>query len=595
MATPGSQRSSNSVGDVVIKVVSGSMKGTEFPVKKPVITIGRSSEADFQVHDTLISRTHTRLSFENGNWYIEDLNSTNGTWMVGQKVNKKVLLPMKTSVRVGNTIFELYNLYAARDETQSFSIPFVSYRIQPETLTSTSGDRVATPPVQVDPMRSAREENKRLSAIYKFQNLIASIFNEHELCPKILSAISTIIHSDKSFLLVYNLNSGNFEATAARVGDSPMEPVDESSIRKVIVEFVKENREAVLSTDADKVAKVKLAGVPSLVENTMCVPLLGKQQLNGMIYLTMAHDKEQYTEDDLKLLTVIGHTAGMALENSRLIEFNLRNERLVATGTTAAHLSHYIKNILAGLDGSLSLLKMGIDEKDFGLANESLHILAKNHRRLGNLVLDLLNLTSEQKLNMKVQDIRPILEDAYELLCPQLKQDGITLTFTKETKELPLFGEVDAKGVHRVLLNLILNAEHAIQEKRETLDQKDIGNITVDASFTQDKESIVITVTDDGMGIKPETADKLFEMFVSTKGAGGTGLGLTVTKRIVEGHGGTIFATGEEGKGCIMTFTIPVSHTDVSTSTRSINRNIFKGVGQQPLPVDAASQPPAQQ
>jgi len=360
-----------------------------------------------------------------------------------------------------------------------------------------------------------------------------------------------------------------------------MDPLDAASVKKVIVEFVKENREAVLSTDADKVARVKIAGVPSLIETTMCVPMLGKQQLNGMIYLTMAHEKEQYTEDDLKLLTVIGHTAGMALENSRLIEFNLRNERLVATGTTAAHLSHYIKNILAGLDGSLNLLKMGIDEKDLNLANESLHILAKNHRRLGNLVLDLLNLTSEQKLNMKVQDLKPILQDAFELLCPQLKQDGITLNFTKEMMDLPLMAEVDAKGMHRVLLNLILNAEHAIQEKRETLDQKDMGNITVNATFTQDKESIVFTVSDDGMGIKPETADKLFEMFVTSKGAGGTGLGLTVTKRIVEGHGGTIFATGEEGKGCTMTFTIPVSHNDASTSTRSINRNVFKGANLQ--------------
>ncbi|HCE45949.1 MAG TPA: hypothetical protein DET40_20580 [Lentisphaeria bacterium] len=587
-ATP--QKISNMVGEVVVKIVSGAMKGTEFPVKSPVITIGRCSEADIQVHDTLISRTHTRLSFEGGNWYIEDLNSTNGTWMVGQKVSKKALLPLKTSVRVGNTIFELYNLYAARDETQSFSIPFVSYRIQPETLASTSGTK-PTMPVQIDPMRIAREENKRLSAIYKFQNLIASIFNEHELCPKILSAISTIIHSDKSFLLVYNLSSGKFEAVAGRGPDAPMDQIDSSSIRKVIVDFVKENREAVLSTETDK-AKLKVGVTAGMTENTMCVPMLGKQQLNGMIYLTMSHDKEQYTEDDLKLLTVIGHTAGMALENSRLIEFNLRNERLVATGTTAAHLSHYIKNILAGLDGSLSLLKMGIDEKDFGLANESLHILAKNHRRLGNLVLDLLNLTSEQKLNMKIQDIKPVIEDVNELLGPQLKQDGITLTFTKEVMELPLFAEVDAKGVHRVLLNLILNAEHAIQEKRETLDQKDIGNITVNASFTQDKESIVFTVTDDGIGIKSETADKIFDLFVSSKGAGGTGLGLTVSKRIIEGHGGTIFATGEEGKGCVMTFMIPVSHNDASTSTRAINRNIFKAANiSQPVP--AQNPPPA--
>ena len=577
MKNPASQKSSTEYTDVVIKVVGGSMKGTEFPVKGSVISIGRASEADFQVHDTLISRIHCRLTYDGGNWYVEDFNSTNGTWMVGQKVNKRVLLPLRTSVRIGNTIFELYDIYAARDETQSFSIPFVSYRIQPETLASSVGLEKRPAPVQVDPMRIAREENKRLSAIYKFQNLIAAIFNESELCPRILSAISTIINSDRSYLLVYNLATGAFEPVAARVKDVSMSPIDPSAIRKVIVDFVKENREAVLSSDAmAEKLRVKVAGVQAVADCTMCVPMLGKQQLNGMIYLNISGAKEPYTEDDLKLLTVIGHTAGMALENSRLIDFNLRNERLVATGTTAAHLSHYIKNILAGLDGSLNLLRMGIDEEDFGLANESLHILAKNHRRLGNLVLDLLNLTSEQKLNMKIQDIKPILEDVSELLSPQLKQDGITLTFTPNSMRLPLFAEVDSKGIHRVLLNLILNAEHAIQEKRETFEQKDMGNITVDASFTTDKESIVFTVTDDGMGMSPDKVDKIFDLFVSSKGAGGTGLGLTVSKRIIEGHGGTIFATSEEGKGCVMTFTIPVSHNEISTSTRAISRNIFK-------------------
>jgi signal transduction histidine kinase len=579
MLKPVSQKSAAEYGDVVVKVVSGSMKGTEFPVKGPIISIGRGSEADFQVHDTLISRVHCRLICDGDNWYVEDLNSTNGTWMVGQKVNNRVLLPLRTSVRIGNTIFELYNLYAARDETQSFSIPFVSYRIQPETLASSVGLENRPAPVQADPMRIAREENKRLSAIYKFQNLIAAIFNEAELCPRILSAIGTIMNSDRSYLLVYNLTTGAFEPVAARAKDAPMSPIDSSAIRKVIVDFVKENREAVLSSDsmAERL-RVKVAGAPAVSDCTMCVPLLGKQQLNGMIYLNISGAKEPYTEDDLKLLTVIGHTAGMALENSRLIDFNLKNERLVATGTTAAHLSHYIKNILAGLDGSLNLLRMGIDEKDFGLANESLHILAKNHRRLGNLVLDLLNLTSEQKLNLKIQDIKPILDDVNELLSPQLKQDGITLAFTQSSMQLPLFAEIDAKGIHRVLLNLILNAEHAVQEKRETLDQKDMGNITVDVSFTQDRESIVFTVTDDGMGLKPESIDKIFDLFVSSKGAGGTGLGLTVTKRIIEGHGGTIFATSEEGKGCIMTFTIPVSRNETSTSTRAISRNIFKAV-----------------
>ena len=473
------RKAPESFTDTTIKIVSGSMRGTELPIKKEVLTLGRSSEADIQIHDTLISRIHCRLEWENGQWYLLDLGSTNGTWMVGRKVDKKVPLPLKTSIRIGNTIFELIDIYAA--DTQSFSRPFIAYSIEPETLatsTTPSGEGVT----EGASIKLLKEENQRLSAVYKFQNMIASVLDENELYPKILSAIMNVINADKSYLLLYDLDTGDFTPAAARDINGEMTKINSSDIRKDVVDFVRENKESVLSMNdsCDSKRFHELAGVPHIITSTMCVPMLGKRQLNGMIYISLASTTEKYTEDDLRLLTVLGHTAGMAVENSRLVEFNLKNERLVATGTTAAGLSHYIKNILAGLDGSLNLLKMGIDEKDFDLAGEASDILRKNHRRLGNLVLDLLNLASEQKPEFSIYDLNTVIQDVVELIKPQLDQEGINIAADSEVSNTPFFVEIDAKGIHRVLLNLISNAEHAILMKKEVAsDAKKCGTILI--------------------------------------------------------------------------------------------------------------------
>ncbi|NOY75105.1 MAG: FHA domain-containing protein, partial [Kiritimatiellaeota bacterium] len=534
---------------------------------------GRSSESDIQIHDTMISRVHCRLEWDEGRWYLYDLDSTNGTWMVGRKVDKRVFLPLKTSVRIGNTIFELIDIYI--DDTESFSRPFIAYTIQPETLAA------STPiPGQIEEKQSIRiqkEENQRLSAVYKFQNMIASVLDEKELYLKILSAVTNVFSTDRTFLMLYDLDSGEFIPVGGRDASGALRKIDKNQIKTSIIKFVRENKESVLSIDDsfEKQRFQELTNVPCVKTSTMCVPMLGKQQINGMIYLSLSSTTEKYTEDDLRLLTVIGHTAGMAVENSRLVQFNLKNERLVATGATAAGLSHYIKNILAGLDGSLNLLKMGIEDEDFKLTSEAASILNKNHKRLADLVLDLLNLASEQKPEFTIYDINLVISDVIELVEPQLSEAGISISMDTAMKESPLLVEIDAKGIHRVLLNLITNADQAILAKHAALasqPQGPKGSILVTSKLNTHNDYAMITVSDDGIGLDKNEIQTMFDLFVTSKGNAGTGLGLAVSKRIINAHDGNITATSEKGKGCTVAFSLPVSHNDTTTTTRTISK-----------------------
>jgi len=268
---------------------------------------------------------------------------------------------------------------------------------------------------------------------------------------------------------------------------------------------------------------------------------------------------------------VVGHTAGMTVQHRNMLEFNFRNERMVATGTSAAEISHYIKNILAAMDGSFSLMQMGIDSNDNDLSAEAFGIIKRNHQRLGNVVLNLLNMASEQKLNMQISDLTQVIKDVIELVGPNMKSDGITLDVDNASLNLPLYAEADSNGIYRVLLNLTNNAEHAVLQKKTRIDQQNVGTIKIRAGFSDDKKDICIYVEDDGVGIAPEQAKKMFDLFITTKGSAGTGLGLAVSKRIIEAHGGRIFAEGEKGKGCRLTFTIPVARSDMTTQTCSFN------------------------
>jgi len=551
--------------DTIIKVVGGAMRGSEFPARGASFTIGRSTDADVQMQDTQISRVHCRLEWKDGLWHIEDLDSTNGTWMVGQKVDHKVYLPMKASVRVGNTIFELYDIYSS-EETLEGQQPVVTYRIEPETLAG-SGEDGGSKTLQV-----VKEESRRLAAIYKFYNLISSVFDERELYHKILSAVTNIIPSDNAYLLLYSIAGGDFIPVAGRTDHGVMDKIDSRNINQKVVAFVKDNREAVLSTSAfEGAGPRKIPGLPTLTTSIMCVPMLGKQQTNGMIYISLSSAAERYNENDLRLLTVIGHTAGMAIENSRLVAHNIRNERLVAAGATAANLSHHIKNIMTGLDGSINLLSMAVDNNDLSLAKEASGILRKNHRRVEELALDLLNLSSEQKPKFKRYDIDLIIKDVVELFAARLKQDKINIRIAADCGKRPLCADVDAKGIHRVLLNLVSNAQQAILDHLDNLDERP-GEITIRAALTDNKESVAVTVTDNGGALSPENAESIFDLFVSDKGYAGTGLGLAVSRKIIEAHDGSISAKTEKGKLTSITFIVPVSHSELSTATCSIQR-----------------------
>ncbi len=542
--------------EITLRVVGGPAAGREYPIRSKRVTIGRAVSADISIPDTVISRVHVAISKRGKIWKISDLGSTNGTWVSGDKIKGETELPMNTPVRIGNTLFELYEVQRVEEPT-SLDESLISFRVNPVTADSLLQLESGETQFQV------HREKKKLKAIYEVQSLLTSVTDDTELFHKILELVDDVVPSNNSYLLTYSEDEEIFEPVAGRNLAGRLDLARENYISRSIVEYVKQRNEGILSVDApndERFHSHSLCGFN--IQSVMCVPMLGKQQLRGLIYLSAKKSDREYEIEDLKLLSMIAHSAGMAIENNRLIEDNIRAERMAAIGLTAAGLSHYVKNILNGLEGSVSLLRLGIDSSDENLMNDAWEILSKNHKLMSTLVMDLLNLAKENPVELGMYNVADMIIETVDLIRAQVHDQNIEFILDPGLRAAQKFAEIDSRGFHRVLLNLLNNAVDAVKEKHGDTGK---GQIEMALKFENEGQIMVLKVGDNGIGIPAAQTSKIFEMFHTGKGERGTGLGLAVSKRIIENHRGTIVVESSTATGTTFTIKIPTKYQESIT------------------------------
>lgn len=223
--------------------------------------------------------------------------------------------------------------------------------------------------------------------------------------------------------------------------------------------------------------------------------------------------------------------------NTRNLEDRLaQNERLAALGQTVAEINHEIKNPLIMIGGfARQLLKKATEEKD----RAKLTIIVDEVTRLEHLLAGLKELYKPPQLNLAGISLNELLEEVVALAQSYSGGKGIDIRFAPA---IDVVVEVDREKIKQVLLNLVKNGVEATQPG---------GEVVVS---TRVQENLVeVDVTDTGEGIPEEIKKRIFLPFFTTKEQG-TGLGLCISKRIVEDHPGCSFQLdSEEGKGTVAT------------------------------------------
>ena len=226
-------------------------------------------------------------------------------------------------------------------------------------------------------------------------------------------------------------------------------------------------------------------------------------------------------------------------------------ERLAAVGETIAGLSHAIKNIAGGLEGGTFVLEKGIelDNKDY--ISQGWEAVRFSFEKIKDLSVDLLNYAKFTDLNFISSDPNEPAREVAELMKPRAEKLGINLKMdlSSDLKTIRL----DPDAIHHCLLNLVTNSIDAVLGE----DSSDTPKEVLLETTKPEGWGVEYKVTDNGCGMAAEVREKLFTSFFSTKGATGTGIGLMITKKVVDAHEGMIQSETEEGVGSVFTIRLP--------------------------------------
>ena len=235
----------------------------------------------------------------------------------------------------------------------------------------------------------------------------------------------------------------------------------------------------------------------------------------------------------------------------------LHVEKMASLGKMAAVVAHEVNNPLSGILTYAKLIRKWVatgqvQNEKRAEAMECLDLVASESRRCGDLINNLLSLSRSSPMNLQSTDLRAVIDRTLLLVRHQLELGGIELQL-EVAKDLPRVS-CDPAQIEQVLLALLMNARDAMPRG---------GTLWLETRMNREANEIEIKVRDDGAGIAPAVLPQIFEPFVTTKEKGhGVGLGLAISRGIMERHKGRIEVESELGRGTTFTVTLPAQASE---------------------------------
>jgi len=535
------------------------------------IRIGRSPGNDICLVDLGVSAFHARIVRQGGAWILEDPGSKNGTFVNDERQSRHELCHGDV-IRIGSTDLTFHTTEPTAGPTILWKKGFADRPIPSDVAEPSAGEREASPLDRLlrestqltrvnsvdstrfttarlpeageDPIQLAR----RLKASYEISRATAATLDLSEVLDRVLSALFEIFEAaDRAFILLVDRETR--ELSTAAVKQRAAGEAAKMGISRTALEQAMRDREALLCRDA--AADERFAKAQSIVglgiRSMMIAPLLFRDEVLGAVHIDTIQGVREFTQPDLELLSIAASQVAGCLANARLHEKVVAAERLAAVGQTVAGLTHCVKNILQGIKGGAFILDRGLQKGNIGRVRSGWDMVRRNNAFMEELVYDLLSYSKQREPEYATADLNALCGEICDLTAERAKSKEVPLTFQPD----PTLGsvEIDAKGIRRCVLNLVTNAVDACTGGG--------GSVTVETRAADDDGLVRIFVQDTGCGMSQETLAKLFTVFFSTKGSKGTGLGLPVTQKIVEEHGGRIDVESQEGEGTTFTICLP--------------------------------------
>lgn len=293
---------------------------------------------------------------------------------------------------------------------------------------------------------------------------------------------------------------------------------------------------------------------PSFTPERLLLPLLRDGRPLGIFYLVAG--ERPFTEEHLKFVSQVADNAAIAVENARLYEALLRANQ--AKSEFVSLVSHELRTPMTSIRGYADMLSQGMVGQLLPQQEEFIEAISRNVERMRILVSDLLDIsrieTGRLKLVFQPLDLAEVVDEVTRVLQGQLDEKQ-QLFVNKVPASLPRI-TADADRLTQVLLNLLSNAIKYTPRG---------GTIAIYAGLSaREPGYVTCSVIDTGVGITPEDQQSLFTKFFRSEDPAvreqtGTGLGLFITKSLIEMHGGRIWVESTKDKGSTFTFTLPLA------------------------------------
>ncbi len=224
-------------------------------------------------------------------------------------------------------------------------------------------------------------------------------------------------------------------------------------------------------------------------------------------------------------------------------------DHLASLGLLIGSASHGIKGLLTGLDAGMYILDSGVEKDNKELIQEGLDTVKAMSGRIKQMVMDVLFYAKERNIKAEQVDVIAFAIDLAGTVLPKAEEKGVA--FVEEFPEAAGVFEIDSGFVHAAMVNILENAIEACASDTAK------GKHRVVFSVKPEKEFVLFDVSDNGVGMDPQTRARMFDLFFSLKDKKGTGMGLFITQKIVKQHNGTIDVVSEKGKGTRMSVRLP--------------------------------------
>ncbi len=521
-------------------------------INRPVFSIGRLRTNDLQINNSYVSRRHAEIIYEDGQFILRDNQSTGGILLNGERVTTHVL-QSGDQFQLGDVhpVTFLFETHAISPESDGASRTHEEQRTTDRLTTVIASPRSRfLNTALLDSAENITDFTlNRLKALNDFNRQMLAASSTHALLECLLNAAMETLPAERCFIMMRDPTTGALEVrlSQTREGGTQAQP----SLTIALKSF--EQNVAISSFDA--LSDTRFASTSSVIQQSihsvMCAPIGSPQHVRGVCYVDNLLAETQFSDEELEYFLALTQQAGFVIENLRLIE-ELRatqerlinSEKLATLGQFASGIAHELKNQLSALTAAEILMSDAEDQRQ----RQLIQLILNAQQRMVSMVNEIRDFARpEAKAYEKtVQPLVPIVTEAlnFARYDPLVKACRATLH-----ADATPYVSLNRDKMMQVLLNLLRNGAQAMQGQP--------GELTVRVDEVEG--SARITVSDTGCGISPENLQRIWEPFFTTKGSEGTGLGLGICRRIIEGHDGDIACHSVLGQGTTFTIHLPLA------------------------------------